>query len=177
MNKIETPEDRQIMTSHRLAGLLLSQTVRIYPSGSKEVLPAYSIESAEELIDSCFAALRADERQKAAERAREYLKTNNAYNGLYAAILAEPEPDVELLPDAEYGFVARYKSLTADGKTKDEAMQKLARVILAAFDLDSKWVPTAMLEEAYTRGYQDAFGNVKDMDYDTLAAKYGYHVE
>ena len=123
------------------------------------------------------ALIRADERQKAAERAREYLKTNNAYNGLYAAILAEPEPDVELLPDAEYGFVARYKSLTADGKTKDEAMQKLARVILAAFDLDSKWVPTAMLEEAYTRGYQDAFGNVKDMDYDTLAAKYGYHVE
>ena len=37
------------------------------------------------------ALLRADERQKAAERAREYLKTNNAYNGLYAAIMADPK--------------------------------------------------------------------------------------
>ena len=55
-------------------------------------------------------------------------------DNLIARIDAAPEPDVELVSDAEFGFVARYKSLTADGKTKDEAMQELAKVILAAFD-------------------------------------------
>lgn len=54
--------------------------------------------------------------------------------GRITAAIAEPEPDVELASDMEYGFVARYGSLTADGKTKDEAMQELARVILAAFN-------------------------------------------
>jgi len=49
---------------------------------------------------------------------------------------AAPEPEVELTPDAEFGFVARYGSLTADGKTKDEAMQELAHVILAFFSTD-----------------------------------------
>ena len=107
-------------------------------------------------------------------------KINTALNEvdvLFDSGLVAPDPDIELTSDTEFGFVARYKSLTADGKTKDEAMQELAKVILAAYDLDNKCVPTAMLEEAYARGYQDVFGNVKDMDYDTLAAKYGYHVE
>lgn len=118
MNKIETPEDRQIMTSHRLAGLLLSQTVRIYPSGSKEVLPAYSIESAEELIDSCFAALRADEWQKAAgwmsvkERLPEsgkfvlahFIRKNQAgeYPTTIRAFYAAPR-DIEQSDDDDFG--------------------------------------------------------------------------
>ena len=60
----------------------------------------------------------------------------SAINDLISRIDDVPDPDIELVSDAEYGFVARYKSLTADGKTKDEAMRELARVILAAFDLE-----------------------------------------
>ncbi len=46
------------------------------------------------------------------------------------------ESEVELTADAEYGFIARYKYLTADGETPDKAMQELARVILDAFSTD-----------------------------------------
>jgi len=41
--------------------------------------------------------------------------------------------DLEIIPDCKYGYIARYKNLTADGKTPDEAMTNLAEVILLAF--------------------------------------------
>lgn len=77
-------------------------------------------------------------------------KINTALNEvdvLFDSGLVAPDPDVELLPDAEYGFVARYKSLTADGKTKDEAMQELARVILAAFDSEPEAIDLEVVSE------------------------------
>ncbi|GAB6276274.1 MAG: hypothetical protein SAMD01599839_08140 [Rectinema sp.] len=53
--------------------------------------------------------------------------------------------DLEIIPDCEYGYIARYKSLTADGKTPDEAMTNLAEVILLA--LSPNGPPDALLEQ------------------------------
>jgi len=58
------------------------------------------------------ALLRADERQKAAERAREYLKTNNAYNGLYAA----QQRGINHLCHGERPFLCPRREMMAGGQ-------------------------------------------------------------
>ena len=79
---IETPEEFEIIPAHHLAGLLFSKTKRTYPSGAQEILPAYSLDTATELIESCFTAIRTDERRKAAERQGELLEAARAFQAL-----------------------------------------------------------------------------------------------
>ena len=72
MDKIETPEE--------LVSKLIS-AARSYATMEADMA---------DIIRSDREAIRAE----CAERAREYLKTNNAYDGLYAAIMAEPKEEV-----------------------------------------------------------------------------------
>ena len=83
----ETPEER-IATVEEFTLAIISIVRTITIRNGEEWTPFDQIK---QMLIARDALIRADERQKAAERAREYLKTNNAYNGLYAAIMAEPE--------------------------------------------------------------------------------------
>ena len=85
MDKIETPEEfAQKIKDYCFDAWTMNREQRQY-------MGEFDLNEATRLITDFTALLRADERQKAAGWAREYLKTNNAYNGLYAAIMAEPE--------------------------------------------------------------------------------------
>jgi len=95
LQQVPGASENDLISAKHLAGFILSQTKRTYPGGTQEVLPAYNVETATELIESCFAAIRSDERQKAAKRAIVYCESNRLVKGwqsdLRTAIMADTE--------------------------------------------------------------------------------------
>ena len=85
--------------------------------------------------------------------------------------LAAPEPDaMELVRQVREGSVAGYTLSSNYWKlTNSEAV--------ALIEQYAKRVPRALLEEIWNDGYFDGVDQSKDVQFEKIAAKYGYKVE